>query len=188
MGMNPMDAAHIEGNSYDADSCSLCASECSHSSNGRSKGDEAEVCNTELLKVTGPNKGNFICEWTCTNGDVTFMTDSTSAFKCRGDAEEPVDINLTRGQSEPDCLDTCAKSACTAGEGEKSCKSICRHIASAAMDAGQAVCMEPNGTSPTSEGEGFTPLEQRSLSAGSIIGIVAYICCCCVCPVLAKAK
>jgi len=97
-----------------------------------------------------------------------------------------VDISLTRGTDEGECMTNCMSAGCTDTEGANTCANICRRVASAAMDAGQAVCM--NSTSPTSSGEGFTPLEKRGLSPGVIVGIIIYFCCCCCTSVLTRRK
>jgi len=174
----PMDPNHIEGNSKNNDDNSACASESSHSQHGRSKGDEAEACNVGLTGVNGPNQGgDFMCEWTCISGDLIFLTDSVSSFVCKGEESEPTDITVTRGQNEAQCMQSCVASGCT-----DDCTKTCRYIASAAMNAGQAVCME-NGIQ-TSKGFSYTPLEQRGLSPGMIVGIILFACCQCCCGVV----
>jgi len=171
--MNPMDPAHIEGNSKDADANSVSASEVSHSQHGRSKADVEEVCNSGLTGVSPSADTSFLCQWVCNSGNLTFMTASTSQFVCQG--EDTVDIPLLPGENELDCRKACAAGGCT-----EKCAEHCSYLASAAMDAGQAVCVA-NGE-PTSTGYALPPLEKRGLSPGVVVLVILlFICnCCCV--------
>jgi len=185
-----MEAARVQGNSKDADGFLIFASESSHSQAGRSKvaqdDEDSAICNTDLTGVrlepfsdssSSSSIAGVLCQWTCEAGDITFMTPSVSTYVCTEDTE--FSISLARGQNERDCLTACADGGCT-----EDCVGKCRYLASAALDAGQAVCMD-NGAL-TSTGYGWQPLPKRNLSPGVIVGIVLFCCCCTACQCVAQ--
>eukprot|EP00927_Polykrikos_kofoidii_P066460 TRINITY_DN6205_c0_g1_i5.p1 TRINITY_DN6205_c0_g1~~TRINITY_DN6205_c0_g1_i5.p1 ORF type:complete len:583 (-),score=45.56 TRINITY_DN6205_c0_g1_i5:32-1702(-) len=164
----PMDPARVRSES---DGSSLCASEIGHSSanrGGSSTGDEA-ACNTSLNGVTKVDSSDYICQWKCTTGALMFTSPSSSKFECKGTK----DINLGANDTEDDCLVRCASGGC-----DEKCVQKCDYLASAALEAGHAMCMA-NGSATSS----FLPLEKTDWSAGEIVGLIFWIlgCCCCNC-------
>lgn len=168
MDILPMDEARVRSQS---DGSSLCACEIGHSSADRggssTTGDAA--CNLRLNGVTKVDSSDYICQWTCTTGDMRFTSASSSKFECKGVKE----IDLKAGDSKQDCLASCAAGGC-----DEKCVEKCDYLASAALEAGHAMCWANNSVTSS-----MLPPEKTDWSAGEIVGLTMWIllCCCCQC-------
>jgi len=177
-----MDPARIRSaDSKDADGSTVSACEIGHSQAGRSSADDANACNSLLEGAKPSSTDDFICQWTCDEGDITFSTSSKSSFKCKTDSEDTFDIRLLGGSKKSDCLQACAAGGCNSD-----CDTKCDFLASEAMNAGQAVCQTQAGTVTSSINE----VEETEMAATEIVGLIGWIilCCCCQCLAAMSSK
>jgi len=207
----PMDPARIRSNSKEADASSVCLSEIGHSQAGRSSADDANACNSLLEGATSSSTDDFICQWTCDDGDITLSTPARSTFKCRSDEdnaaasdhadgehrrrmdrrrstageevpeEDTVDISLEFGSQKGDCLLACVAEAVDCSFDPSECNKKCDYLASAALNAGHAVCQSSTGAVTSSVNE----IEETEIAATEIVGLIGWIILCICCQIYA---
>jgi hypothetical protein len=162
--VGPMDWDQANSNCYPDDSCSQSAVEVSNSQDGRSKQNDANVCN-KVLGAEPATGTDFLCQWTCNSGDVKFKHKSVSTFQC---ASELAEIAIKPNARRADCLQACEKDC------QDDCASKCEYIMSAALDAGEAECsyVDPDLV-------GRPPVSMRYTDgalAGMFVGVVGGLC------------
>lgn len=175
MDILPMDRARMRSDSKDGDASSISVSEIGHSQAARSKGDNGNACNVLIEGASHGERNDFICQWTCSAGEVAFATASTSTFVCKDDSSETLDITLSAGNTLQSCLDNCASAGCSTD-----CTKKCDYLKSSAMNAGLAFCTDDFGNVTSS----IKSLEKTDMAATEVVGLVFWIVLCCCCQVM----